>query len=130
MIGLRERGTTILFSTHDMDMAEKMCDTIFMIFNGRKVLDGTLSSIQAQYPADRVRVEFEDGSAMPEIDGISDIESKSRFHEFRLLDVGNSQAVLHQLISQKPVTHFEILKPSLHDIFVRIARPQSPQATV
>ncbi len=55
---LRNKGTTIVFSTHDMDMAEKMCDTIFMIFEGRKVLDGTLDSIQSQYPADRVRGRF------------------------------------------------------------------------
>ena len=120
---LRGNGTTILFSTHDMDMAEKMCDTIFMIFNGQKVLDGTLASIQAQYPADRIRVEFEDGSAMPELTGISELESNGRFHEFRLEDVKQSQTVLHQLIEQKSVSHFEILKPSLHDIFVRIARP-------
>ena len=122
---LRENGTTVLFSTHDMDMAEKMCDTIFMIFNGQKVLDGTLASIQSQYPADRIRVEFEDGSTMPDsIDGISEIESNGRFHEFRLNDVQQSQKVLHQLLEQKPVSHFEILKPSLHDIFVRIARPE------
>ena len=52
---LRENGTTVVFSTHDMEMAARMCDTIFMIFNGRKVLDGTLAAIQAEYPADRVR---------------------------------------------------------------------------
>ncbi len=122
---LRENGTTIVFSTHDMDMAEKMCDTIFMIFNGKKVLDGTLSSIQAQYPADRVRVQFEDQSTMPAIDGIMDIESNGRFHEFRMENTDGSQAVLEQLLKQRSVSHFEIIKPSLHDIFVRIARPES-----
>ena len=43
----KRRGTTIVFSTHDMAMAEQMCDRIFMIFKGRKVLDGTLDEIQA-----------------------------------------------------------------------------------
>ena len=124
VLSLREKGTTIVFSTHDMDMAERMCDTIFMIFNGKKVLDGSLSSIQAQYPADRVRVQFEDESEMPVVSGISDIESIGRFHEFRLDDVKESQSVLRQLMDSKPVSHFEILKPSLHDIFVRIARPE------
>lgn len=123
VLELRENGTTIVFSTHDMDMAEKMCDTIFMIFKGKKVLDGTLNSIQAQHPADRIRMEFEDGSAVPEIAGISELESNGRFHEFRMDDVSQSQAILHRMLEHRPVSHFEILKPSLHDIFVRIARP-------
>ena len=123
VLGLRENGTTILFSTHDMEMAEKMCDTIFMIFNGHKVLDGTLNSIQAEYPADRIRVEFTDRSTLPDLAGISDIQSNGRFHEFRLNDVDRSQDVLQQLVAQRSLSHFEIIKPSLHDIFVRIARP-------
>ena len=124
VLDLRKQGTTIVFSTHDMDMAEKMCDTIFMIFKGKKVLDGTLSSIQAQYPADRIRVQFEDESSLPNLSGISDIESNGRFHEFRLNNVSDSQAILRQLLKYKPVTHFEVLKHSLHDIFVRIAGPE------
>src|SRR5205807_9237411 len=46
ILGLRNDGATIIFSTHDMAVAEKMCDFIFMIYKGRKVLDGTLESIQ------------------------------------------------------------------------------------
>ncbi len=124
VFSLRKRGTTIVFSTHDMDMAEKMCDTIFMIFNGKKVLDGTLESIQSKYPANRVRVQFEENGGMPEISGISDVETNGRFHEFRLDDPTKSQDALQQLVAQKTVTHFEVIKPSLHDVFVQIARPQ------
>ena len=53
---LRERGSTVIFSTHDMDVAERMCDTIFMIFRGKKVLDGSLETIQSQYGSDTIRV--------------------------------------------------------------------------
>ncbi len=69
VFSLRERGTTIVFSTHDMDMAEKMCDTIFMIFKGRKVLDGTLDSIQAAYPANQIRVRVAEDGPLPEFRG-------------------------------------------------------------
>ena len=51
VLELRRRGETIVFSTHDMAVAEKMCDRIFMIFRGRKVLDGTLDEIQSTYGA-------------------------------------------------------------------------------
>ena len=56
IVSLRDKGSTVIFSTHDMDVAERMCDTIFMIFRGQKVLDGTLESIQAQYGNDTLRI--------------------------------------------------------------------------
>ena len=121
---LREHGTTILFSTHDMEMAEKMCDTIFMIFNGKKVLDGSLDSIQAAYPANRIRVRVAEDGPLPELTGISDATSNGRFHEFILQDPKRSQAVLQQIAAQRSVNHFEVVRPSLHDIFVHIARPE------
>jgi ABC-2 type transport system ATP-binding protein len=124
VLSLRERGTTVVFSTHDMEMAERMCDTILMIHNGRKVLDGTLDHIQSEFPADRVRVRFADvNESLPPIAGIRQIHSDGRFHEFALDDAAASQRVLQALVSQRSVVHFEIIKPSLHDIFVRIARP-------
>ena len=124
VLSLRERGTTIVFSTHDMDVAQKMCDTIFMIFQGKKVLDGTLDAIQAQYPANRIRVRLADSNqALPELPGTSAGSKQGRFFEFDFDTSVGSRAVLQQLSSQVELEHFEIIKPSLHDIFVRIAGP-------
>ncbi len=123
VFSLRENGTTILFSTHDMDMAEKMCDTIFMIFNGKKVLDGTLDSIQAAYPANRIRVRLGEDQTLPTLNGVSEIMADGRYFEMSLQHAEQSQAVLQQLANQRTVTHFEVVRPSLHDIFVRIAGP-------
>lgn len=132
---LRRNGTTIVFSTHDMSMAEKMCDTIFMIFQGKKVLDGTLHAIQETYAADQVRVRVDhfpaDGSPnqfgeppIPPLPGIADLEFDGRFHRFRLTDPTQTQLVLQRLAEVRTVSHFEVVKPSLHDIFVQIARPE------
>src|SRR5947209_3310027 len=60
VLGLKRDGTTVIFSTHDMAVAEKMCDFIFMIYKGKKVLDGTLESIQAKYGSDTIRVRMDD----------------------------------------------------------------------
>ena len=49
ILELRRRGATVILSTHDMYVAESMCDYIFMIFRGKKVLDGTLAAIQERY---------------------------------------------------------------------------------
>lgn len=131
---LRKSGTTIVFSTHDMEMAERMCDTIFMIFNGKKVLDGTIDSIQSDYPANRIRCRIDefpaDGSdnefgepAIPLIDGLVETFFDGRYHQLVLDDAQKAQHVLQQLSHQRRVSHFEIVKPSLHDIFVQIAKP-------
>jgi ABC-2 type transport system ATP-binding protein len=122
VLEMRRRGTTVVFSTHDMGTAEKMCDRIFMIFKGRKVLDGTLDEIQAQYGFDTVRVRTAAGaSALSGIPGVESVNDYGQLQEVRL--AGDPQQFLQQLASRTPVHHFEITRPSLHDIFVRIARP-------
>ena len=76
VLALRRQGTTVVFSTHDMSVAEKMCDRIFMIFRGRKVLDGTLAEIQAAYGADTIRVRIDGApallTALPGVVGVND----------------------------------------------------------
>src|SRR6266513_2205662 len=62
VLDLKRAGTTVIFSTHDMAVAEEMCDFIFMIYKGKKVLDGTLDAIQNTYGSDTVRVRLEEGA--------------------------------------------------------------------
>lgn len=122
VLELRARGTTIVFSTHDMSAAERLCDRIFMIFKGKKVLDGTLDEIQSAYGFDTVRVRTDGGRAA--LDGIGDILSINDHGNQQEVRVnGDPQAFLQRLVTRTAVRHFEITRPSLHDIFVRIARP-------
>lgn len=120
VLEMRRRNTTVVFSTHDMSTAEKMCDRIFMIFRGRKVLDGTLDEIQAQYGFDTVRVRTAAGAApladLPEVESVNDY---GQLQEVRL--TGDPQMFLQKLSARTSVYHFEVARPSLHDIFVRIA---------
>src|SRR6185312_9005754 len=70
VLDLRKAGTTVVFSTHDMGMAERLCDRIFMIFKGRKVLDGTLDEIQSVYGCDTIRLRTDAGmNALEGLDG-------------------------------------------------------------
>jgi len=122
VLEMRRRGTTVVFSTHDMATAEKMCDRIFMIFKGRKVLDGSLEEIQAQYGFDTVRLRTAGGAAaLAGLPGIEAVNDYGQLQEIRL--TCDPQEFLRQLAGKTAVNHFEITRPSLHDIFVRIARP-------
>jgi ABC-2 type transport system ATP-binding protein len=124
VLEMRRRGTTVVFSTHDMSTAEKMCDRIFMIFRGHKVLDGSLESIQDQYGADTVRVRTSTGLAA--LAGMSEVESVNDFGQMQEVRLkGDPQAFLARLAERAAVYHFEVTRPSLQDIFVRIATPDA-----
>lgn len=122
VLELQQQGTTIIFSTHDMSTAEKMCDFIFMIHGGEKVLDGTLDDIKARYGADSIRLRW-DGSTsdLRHVREIGRVTDMGGFQEIQVS--GDPQQVLHQLVMKGNVQLFEISEPSLHDIFIRIAGP-------
>lgn len=122
VLDMRREGTTIVFSTHDMAVAERMCDRIFMIYRGRKVLDGTLDEIQSAYGVDTVRVRVEGGAeVLRALPGVTSVNDFGQLQEVRFS--GDAQALLSLLVARARVQHFEVTRPSLHDIFVRIARP-------
>ncbi len=126
VLDLKKRGTTVIFSTHDMDVAERMCDTIFMIFQGRKVLDGSLQSIQAKYGEDTIRVRTANSNgALDNLPGVVRVNDYGHHQELRIAPGTDSQAVLLELARRTRIEHFELARPSLHDIFVRIAGPQA-----
>ncbi len=127
VLELRRRGTTIVFSTHDMAVAEGLCDRIFMIFLGQKVLDGSLEDIQARYGQDTIRVRTAGGAAV--LQGLAGIEAVTDFGNYQ--DVrfsGDSQVLLGSLAGRTAIRQFEITKPSLNDIFIRIAKPPASHA--
>ena len=84
VLDLSKAGTTVVFSTHDMGVAERMCDRIFMIFRGRKVLDGTLDEIQSNYGQDTIRLRTEAGPAALEgLDGVEEVNDQGNYQEVR-----------------------------------------------
>lgn len=130
ILELRRGGTTVIFSTHDMDVAEKMCDFVFMIFKGQKVLDGTLGTIKEKYGSDTLRVRMEgNGVQFTELPGVQRVNDFGQFQELRIDKQADPQAILQQLAGRGRVQHFEIAQPSLHDIFVRIAGPAAQEIT-
>ncbi len=129
ILDLQKKGATIIFSTHDMAMAEMMCDYIFMIYKGKKVLDGTLLEIQDQYGNDTLRIQSEMGAAALEgIAGIEHVNNFGKLQEVRLAPGTDPQKVLTELLPKTRISKFEITKPSLNDIFIRIASPERKEA--
>ena len=129
ILELRQKDSTVVFSTHDMGVAERMCDFIFMIYRGKKVLDGTLDSIRKKYGQDTIRIQSEGGIRM--LEGISGIEKVNDFgnmQEIRISQGADHQLILAAIMSKTRVNKFEIASPSLQEIFIRIARPEKNES--
>jgi ABC-2 type transport system ATP-binding protein len=125
ILELRRRGATVILSTHDMSVAESMCDSILMIHRGRKVLDGTLDSIQRQYGNDTIRVSAAGGCE--DLPGVEKVRDLGQVQELRMAQGCDPQEVLRALVARTRVTSFSVTKPSLHDIFVRIAGQEAAE---
>lgn len=127
VLELRRGGTTVIFSTHDMAVAESLCDFIFMIFNGRKVLDGTLDAIRRTYGTDVIHVRLlpRNGSpaSLENLPGVNKVTNFGNWQELRIEPNLDRDALLAELMRRGTVEQFEVAHPSLQDIFVRIASP-------
>jgi ABC-2 type transport system ATP-binding protein len=99
-----------------------------MIFQGKKVLDGSLAQIQERYGQDTIRVSTDGGaSALDRLPGISAVTDFGNYQDVRF--EGDAQKLLAALVQKTAVRHFEITTPSLNDIFIRIAKPADVHAT-
>jgi ABC-2 type transport system ATP-binding protein len=117
----------VVFSTHNMDQAEQLCDSVCIIAQGRKVLDGPLRDIRRSHAGQRYRVEFE--AITPGVVALMDGSNPALRGAVRMgdaweldlpapADVQRALAVL--AAADAGVSGFHHVKPSLHQIFVNI----------
>lgn len=130
VLRLRDSGTTVIFSTHDMGIAEQMCDRVCMIFQGKKVLDDSLEQIALTYGEPRLRVRLSNRESIPvALPGVLEQVDRGRSKDLVLSKDTSRREILQTLMSAGDVEHFEMVKPSLHDIFVSIAKPSVSEPT-
>ncbi len=123
---LRDEGTTVILSTHDMDVAQSMCDRVLMIYRGQNVLDGTLNEIRTQKGQPRLRVRMADGSIPQQyLPGVESCIANGDFYDLVLQNQDARPEVMRALADAGDIEHFETVRPSLHDIFVAIAGPEA-----
>jgi ABC-2 type transport system ATP-binding protein len=124
ILGAKSEGRTVVFSTHNMDQAEQLCDSVCIIARGRKVLDGALVDIRRSHAGRRYRIEFDEVtpgvlefmSSAP----LGGVERSGAAWTFDLPTGRDVQATLSALASARfDLARFEHVKPSLHEIFVQ-----------
>jgi len=128
MLELRDRGTTIVLSTHRMEQVEMMCDTICLIDHGRQVLAGNLREIKRAYGRNTVRIEYADGRGSFDLAPFT--TSINRFGpvvEAKLRPDADPQNLLKALVERGvALARFELIEPPLADIFLeKVTRPNA-----
>ena len=124
ILELRRANKTIILSTHQMEIAEKLCDDVCMINRSHKVFDGRLREIRRSFARNAVCVRFEGTDGLlndPEI--VTNIRQVGEDFEVLLAPDANPQTLLKRLVDAGvAITKFELVEPSLHDIFVEKVR--------
>jgi ABC-2 type transport system ATP-binding protein len=127
LLELRSQGKAILFSTHRMDQVEKLCDSICLIDNGRAVLAGRVREIKASYERNRVIVEFEGSSAFLKSAEVAEAKNFSGHAEIKLKPHGDAQKLLHEAAAGATIYRFELVEPSLEEIFIQTVGGKSDE---
>jgi ABC-2 type transport system ATP-binding protein len=113
------RGHTIVFSTHQMDTVEKLCDHICLINRGRVILEGALAGVKQRYGKNGVSLRFSgDGAFLKTLPGVASFQDNGKELFLRLYDGVDPSVVLDAARARLSVTRFELAEPSVHDIFI------------
>ena len=134
VVDYRRRGKTVLFSTHIMEHAEKLCDRLCIIARGKKLIDGTLAEVKHTHGGKHVIVEF-DGSQGNARQIFADRQLVAKLQDFgqqaelELAPGADAQEILKALVSSGArLARFELASPSLHKIFVDLVGPEAATA--
>jgi len=118
---LREKGKTIIFSTHQMEQAEKLCDKLCLINRGKMVLGGSLTDIKQKFGKNSVHIEFDgDGSFLKNLPFVRQATMYKNYAELVLQGNVNSRQILEDVTPHIEVRKFEYVEPSLNSIFIEV----------
>ncbi|MDY0110175.1 MAG: ATP-binding cassette domain-containing protein [Candidatus Krumholzibacteria bacterium] len=126
----KQKGTTILFSTHMLAEAERICDAVCLIEGGIKILDGSLAEVRAAFPFQMVRAVYRDGREPPaDLPGVVDRRQDDGTWRFELAPGIDAQNMLAPLAAAGPLSLFAANRPTLSEIFLTAVRRQRESRT-
>jgi ABC-2 type transport system ATP-binding protein len=130
LLDLKKQGRTILFSTHRMDQVEKLCDNICLVNHGKSVLQGAVREIKASYGRNNVQIEYEgDGRFIEQASGLIEAHNNyGNYVECKLRTGADAQQLLRLASQNARISRFELMEPSLEEIFIANVGPTEEKA--
>ena len=119
ILDLKQRGKSIIFSTHQMEQVEQMCDDICLINHSTKVLGGSLRDVKRRFGRNTVVLDYEGGDGFLTEDLVKRQNRFANYSELALNDNADPQEILRRAISAGArINRFELVEPSLNEIFI------------
>lgn len=127
LLELAKNGKTILLSTHRMDQAERLCQSICLINHGRAILEGDLDQIKANYGHCSVQMKYDgDAGFLQESRLVQSFNDYGNYVEVRLAPGADTQELLRLASSKARLDRFEVMQPSLEEIFIEaVGKPNA-----
>jgi ABC-2 type transport system ATP-binding protein len=126
VVDLKKRGKSVIFSTHMMENAERLCDSVCIIARGDKVLDGTVAGVKQEHGGNNVALALAGGGGAELVNRVladhkmvERVDDSNRYFEIALQKDADPQGLLRRLIDAgAKIQRFELVQPSLHQIFL------------
>jgi len=126
ILEMKREGITIIFSTHLMDYAEKIVDSIVMVNRGKKVIDGYLTDVKSEYGKKFIRINYDgNGKFVSSLKYVKEVKDYGKEMEIELNDMKDKDKLLKDLLSKLSINSFTLTEPSLNNIFIRNASRDS-----
>lgn len=119
ILRMKSEGKTIILSTHQMDMAEKMCESIFLINKGKEVASGALKEVKRKFGKEFVKIEYEgDADFIKNLPGVKQADLYGNFGEIEVNDGTDPHSILPVIFEKVTLRKFSIEAPTLNRIFI------------
>ena len=130
IVELKDKGKTIIFSTHQMEQVEQMCDNICLINHSTKVLGGSLKEVKGRFGKNTVILDYEGPDSFLGADLVKRTNRFPNYSEIMLNDGADPQELLKRAIAAGTrVNRFELVEPSLNEIFIDCVTGRNGQNT-
>ncbi len=123
VMDLRKEGATVIFSTHQMEQAQRLCDRLVLINRGRKLIEGTLDEIRARFSSRTVVIEGEgDFAPLEQVQGVIDAEITDGGARIEVPHETDPDRILRRALELGRISRFEVQRLDLHEIFVKLVQ--------
>ena len=123
ILELRDKGATILFSTHNMASVEELCDNIMLINKGVKILEGSVFDIKQRFIGNKFEViikPFKDGISIPQGHAVCSMDNTKNGYIRIILQSDKPNELIRALLDEGEIVSFNEILPSMNDIFINL----------
>ncbi len=126
---MKQQGKAVIFSTHQMDQAERLSDSLCLINRGRVVLGGTVRDVKKRYGRNTLHVEFDgEGAFMASLPGVQHALLYENSAELALTGDATPRSIIDAINPRVELRTVTLLEPSLHSIFLQTVGPGGSDA--